>query len=72
MEEEYVYTIVDDEKKVEDDVVMVINDWYDGSNQCDYVLPVSETAFVHFRHGGNTRPGGTHCRTERQPCSRTA
>lgn len=43
MEEEYVYTIVDDEKKVEDDVVMVINDWYDGSNQCDYVLPVSET-----------------------------
>lgn len=48
MEEEYVYTIVDDEKKVEDDVVMVINDWYDGSNQCDYVLPVSETVDLPY------------------------
>lgn len=41
--EEYVYSVVADEKKSDDDVVMVINDWYDGSDTCNYVLPVSET-----------------------------
>ena len=41
--EEYVYTIVDNEKNVDEDVVMVINDWYDGSDMCHYVMPVSES-----------------------------
>lgn len=40
--EEYTYTVVNDEKKVDEDIVMVINDWYDGSDTCNYVLPVSE------------------------------
>ena len=41
--EEYVYTIVNDDKKVDDDIVMVINDWYDGSDTCNYAMPVSES-----------------------------
>lgn len=41
--EEYVYTIVNDDKKVDDDIVMVINDWYDGSYTCNYAMPVSES-----------------------------
>lgn len=41
--EEYVYTVVNDDKKVDDDIVMVINDWYDGSDTCNYAMPVSES-----------------------------
>ena len=41
--EDYSYTVVKDEKKVNEDVVMVINDWYDGSDTCNYALPVSES-----------------------------
>lgn len=41
--EEYVYTVVNDDQKVDDDIVMVINDWYDGSDTCNYAMPVSES-----------------------------
>ena len=41
--EEYVYNVVNDDKKVDDDIVMVINDWYDGSDTCNYAMPVSES-----------------------------
>lgn len=41
--EEYVYTVVNDDKKIDDDIVMVINDWYDGSDTCNYAMPVSES-----------------------------
>lgn len=40
--EEYVYNVVKEEKK-DDDVVMVINDWYDGSDSCNYAMPVADT-----------------------------
>lgn len=37
MNEEYTYTIVNDEDKAaEEDVVMVINDFYSNSDFCDY------------------------------------
>ena len=43
------YTIVNDEQNVVDeDVVMVINDWYDNSPICDYVLPVSESSGLPY------------------------
>lgn len=37
--EDYVYTVVEDEKNVEEDVVITINDWYNCSDSCGYVLP---------------------------------
>ncbi len=43
MMEEYVYTVVNDDKKVDEDVVIVINDWYDGSDTCNYAAPISES-----------------------------
>jgi hypothetical protein len=36
------------EEKHDDDVVMVINDWYSNSDMCDYVLPVSETPVLDY------------------------
>ena len=46
--EEYVYNVVADDKKVDDDVVLVINDWYDGSDTCNYALPVSESPSLPY------------------------
>ena len=43
MMEEYVYTVVNDDKKVDEDAVIVINDWYDGSDTCNYAVSVSES-----------------------------
>ena len=37
--EDYVCTVVEDEKNVEDDVIITINDWYNCSDSCSYVLP---------------------------------
>lgn len=38
MNEDYTYKIVEDEVK-DDDVVMVVNDYYVNSDFCDYVAP---------------------------------
>jgi len=43
MMEEYVYTVVNDDKKVDEDVVIVINDWYDCSDTCNYATSISES-----------------------------
>ena len=40
---EHVYNVVSDDVKNDDNVVLVINDWYDCSDTCNYVLPVSES-----------------------------
>ena len=41
--EEYVYTVVEDVKdEVKKDAVLTLNEHYNNSDQCDYVLPVSE------------------------------
>lgn len=45
--EEYVYNVVKEEKK-DDDVVMVINDWYDGSDSCNYAMPVADTSDLPY------------------------
>ena len=39
---DYTYKVVSDEVKNDDDVVMIINDWYDNSDTCNYATPVSE------------------------------
>lgn len=43
MEEEYVYNVVNDEEIKDDDVVLVINDWYAGSDNCNYAMPVADS-----------------------------
>ena len=45
---EHVYNIVSDDVKTDDNVVLVINDWYDCSDTCNYVLPVSESQSVPY------------------------
>lgn len=42
------YEFVKDEVTSKEDVIMVINDWYNNSNSCEYVLPVNESAPVMF------------------------
>lgn len=37
--EERIFTVIEDGVKKNDDVVVVINDWYDNCDRCDYVLP---------------------------------
>ena len=46
--EEHVYNVVSDDVKTDDNVVLVINDWYDCSDTCNYVLPVSEAKCVPY------------------------
>lgn len=46
--EEHVYNVVSDDVKTDDNVVLVINDWYDCSDTCHYVLPVSESPNVPY------------------------
>ena len=46
--EEHVYNVVSDDVKTDDNVVLVINDWYDCSDTCNYVLPVSESQSVLY------------------------
>jgi hypothetical protein len=42
-------TIVKDEaKNVAEDVVASANEWYNGSESCDYILPVAETKTLHY------------------------
>lgn len=51
MNEDYVYTIVNNEDKTtEDEAVMIINDFYDNSNFCGYssapvVIPAIEPVY---------------------------
>ena len=45
---EHVYNVVSDDVKTDDNVVLVINDWYDCSDTCNYVLPVSESPIVPY------------------------
>lgn len=46
--EEHVYNVVSDDVKTDDNVVLVINDWYDCSDTCNYVLPVYESQSVPY------------------------
>ena len=46
--EEHVYNVVSDDVKTDDNVVLVINDWYDCSDTCNYVLPVSESTSTQY------------------------
>jgi len=46
MEDEYAYKVVPEEKV--EDVVMVINDWYNNSDICGYTLPVPETPDLQY------------------------
>lgn len=46
--EEHVYNVTSDDVKTDDNVVLVINDWYDCSDTCNYVLPVSESPSVPY------------------------
>ena len=46
--ENYVYNVVADEKKVDDAAVVEINSWYNGSDTCNYALPVSETSHLPY------------------------
>lgn len=41
------YTIVEDEVK-HDDVVTVINDYYDSREICEYTMPIPETPSLHY------------------------
>ena len=45
---EHVYNVVSDDVKTDDNVVLVINDWYDCSDTCNYVLPVSKSQSVPY------------------------
>ena len=45
---DYVCTVVEDAKKADDDVVVVINDTYDHSEHCDFALPVAESADLPY------------------------
>ena len=45
---EHVYNVVSDDVKTDDNVVLVINDWYDCSDTCNYVLPVSESTSTQY------------------------
>lgn len=45
---EHVYNVVSDDVKTDDNVVLVINDWYDCSDTCNYVLPVSESTSIPY------------------------
>lgn len=47
------YTVVEDEVKHED-VVTVINDYYDSRDICEYVMPVSETQSLNYTVVKNT------------------
>lgn len=46
--EDHVYNVISDDVKTDDNVVLVINDWYDCSDTCNYVLPVSELQSVPY------------------------
>ena len=46
--EDHVYNVISDDVKTDDNVVLVINDWYDCSDTCNYVLPVSESQSVQY------------------------
>ena len=46
--EEHVYNVVSNDVKTDDNVVLVINDWYDCSDTCHYVLPVPESLSVPY------------------------
>lgn len=46
--EDHVYNVISDDVKTYDNVVLVINDWYDCSDTCNYVLPVSESPNVPY------------------------
>ena len=46
--EDHVYNVISDDVKTDDNVVLVINDWYDCSDTCNYVLPVSEPQSVPY------------------------
>lgn len=41
------YTIVEDEVKHED-VVTVINDYYNSRDICEYMMPIPETPSLHY------------------------
>ena len=43
------YIIVKEDIKKDENVVMVINDWYDNSIMCDYVLPVAMSAPMNYK-----------------------
>ena len=45
---DYTYKVVSDEVKNDDDVVMIINDWYDNSDTCNYATPVSESPSLPY------------------------
>lgn len=48
MEQEYTYEIIDDTKKYEEDVVIVINDYYDSREICEYCMPIYETSLDNY------------------------
>lgn len=48
MENKYVYTAVKDEDTSKDDVVLVINDWYNESEYFGSVEPIPESALPNY------------------------
>lgn len=46
--------IIDDKKKDDEDVIMVINDYYDSREICECCTPVSETSLDNYTIVKNT------------------
>jgi hypothetical protein len=53
---EYNVTVVSNESKTEDEVIVCINDQYNGSEICEYVLPVSEVATPPYTFYKDVKP----------------
>lgn len=46
--ENYNYTVVENEVISDEDIILTINDWYNNSDMCSFVIPVAESESLNY------------------------